>query len=78
MSYSIIDPCHNCDENKTCTDLKVINDAVQNGIHTKIMGQDGHEGSGYISTMRRLRKIKLGMDEKLPEPPKYGAGGGWL
>lgn len=48
MSYSIIAPCHNCDKNKTCTDLKVINDAVQNGIHTKNMGQDGHEGSGSI------------------------------
>jgi hypothetical protein len=50
MSYSIQSPCYNCEKKDACTDLKAINDGVQNDIHTKSFEQ-GHQGSGTIVLM---------------------------
>lgn len=58
MSYTIQSPCFNCDKKDNCTDLKTINDAVQNGIHTKACGHDGHLGSGTIVLMCCMQNKK--------------------
>lgn len=55
MSYSLIEPCDDCDKKKLCTDRSVLYGAIS-GIHCMPFGV-GHLGAGTI-TMNCFNKVQ--------------------
>ena len=46
MSYMFNNPCYNCNKESTCTDKKMIREAIDK-IHQTTYEQ-GHQGSGEV------------------------------
>ena len=48
LSYSLNDPCYNCNKKENCTDKQDLRDAIDK-IHAKgLSNVSGHMGSGQV------------------------------